>query len=121
MELNINGKNYELRYGLSFINRIDNIYTQSMNGVEFGMGVELLSTYLGMYRATALANAISAGTSHLDSQPSKNDIESYLENLAISDTDKFEQLFDDISEGMQHAPFLRKTLENLKSNQEDGK
>ena len=82
MELTINGKNYELKFGLGFINAIDNIYTQEMHGVSFGMGLELLNTYLRLGRPTALFNVIKAGTSHLNSKPSNADIESYLEDLA---------------------------------------
>lgn len=117
MELTINDKNYELKFGLSFINTIDNIYTQKMNGVEFGMGLEMLNTYLGLGRPTALFNLIKAGTSHLDSKPSNADIESYLEDLAEKDGEKYEKMFDEVNEAMKQAPFLRLTMKNLENAQ----
>jgi len=117
MELKINGKDYELRFGLSFINAIDNIYTQEMHGVEFGMGLEMLNTYLGLGRATALYNVIKAGTSHLNSKPSNNDIENYLEELATADNKDYDNLFDDIKGAMSQAPFLKRTMKNLENAQ----
>lgn len=113
MELKIGGKNYELSYGLSFINSLDNIYTQDMSGVQLGMGVEMLNTYLELGRPTALYNAIKAGTSHLNSQPANSDIERYLEDVAVEDDDKYENLFDDIKKGMEQAPFLKRALKNM--------
>lgn len=117
MELTINEKVYELKFGLSFINAIDNIYTQKMHGVEFGMGLEMLNTYLGLGRPTALYNVISAGTSHLNSKPSNTDIELYLEDLAESENEDYENMFDEVGEAMKQAPFLRRTMKNLENAQ----
>src|SRR5699024_12344226 len=100
MKLTINDKEYELKFGLSFINAIDNIYTQKMNGVEFGMGLEMLNTYMSLGRPTALFNVIKAGTSHLDSKPSNNDIESYLEDYPYSTVDEYASMFDELRQAM---------------------
>jgi|SRR5699024_1770716 len=115
MELTIGDKKYELKFGLSFINAIDNTYTQSMSGVEFGMGVEMLSTYMGLKRPTALYNLIKAGTSHLNSKPSNNDIEEFLENEFSEG--RQEELFDRAMEAMEQAPFLKQTVQGMKEQQ----
>src|SRR5690625_4351127 len=115
MELDINGKKYELRYGLRSINALDNLYTQDMNGVEFGMGMEMLNAYLDLGRTTALLNAIKGGTSHLKSKPSNDDIENFLEDIAMSDEDKYEKLFDQLKEEIEQAPFLKRALQNMKN------
>lgn len=112
MELEIGKKTYELRFGLSFINAIDNIYTQSMSGVQFGMGLEMMSTYLGLKRPTVIFNVIKAGTSHLNSKPSNDAIERYLESVFISE--KQEDLFKEIEVATEQAPFLKQTLQGLK-------
>lgn len=117
MELTINDKNYELKFGLSFINTLDNIYTQTAEGMTFGIGIEMLQAYLSMGRPTALANAIKAATSHLNSKPSNNDLEAYLETLAEKDEKEFDKLFDEIEESMQTAPFLKRALQNQKQAQ----
>lgn len=116
MKLVICGTTYELKFGISFINAIDNMYKQNVHGVEFGLGIELLNTQLEMGRPTALFNAIKAGTSHLDSKPSNHDVESYLEGLALSDGDDYENLFDGLKESMEQAPFLKRALNQMKKN-----
>lgn len=115
MNLEIGGKNYELRFGLSFINEIDNLYTQSMNGIEFGMGIEMMSSYLGLRRPTALNNVIKAGVSHLNSKPSNADIEAYLEG--VFEAGKHEELFKEIEVATEQAPFLKQTIKGLKAEE----
>lgn len=118
MELTIGKKEYQLKFGLSFINAIDNIYTQDMNGLDFGVGLEMLNTYMGLGRPTALMNAIKAGTSHMGSKPSNADIEAYLEELASSDDGRYESLFKNLTETMEQAPFLKRTLNDLNQKKE---
>lgn len=113
MEIKIKDKTYELKFGLSFINEIDNLYTQEMSGVKFGMGLEMMSTYLGLKRPTALQNVIKAGLSHLDSKPSNNAIEGYLEEIYIAE--KQEKLFKEVGVATEQAPFLKQTMKNLKN------
>lgn len=115
MELEIGKKTYELRYGLSFIEAIDKLYTQSMSGVQFGMGLEMVSTYMGLRRPTALQNVIKAGTSHLNSRPSNDDIEAYLESVFIAE--KQEDLFKQVEVEIEQAPFLKQTMKGLKQEE----
>lgn len=115
MELEIGKKTYELRYGLSFIEAIDKLYTQEMSGVQFGMGLEMVSTYMGLRRPTALQNVIKAGTSHLNSKPSNDDIESYLESVFIAE--KQEDVFKQVEVEMERAPFLKQTMKGLKQEE----
>lgn len=117
MELKIGGKEYELRFGIKFINELDNTYKQNMDGAEFGMGIEMLNAYLEMGRPTALYNAILAGTAHLKSKPSRNKVEEYLEELAMQEDEAYEQLFDQMKEEIEQAPFLKRALKNMKKNQ----
>src|SRR5690625_5570455 len=88
MDLKINGKDYQLQFGLKFINQLDNIYTQEVDKVKFGMGVEMMTSYLAMRNPLVLLNIIKAGTSHLNSKPSNNDIENLLEEHANGGTDR---------------------------------
>lgn len=115
MELEIGGKKYELRFGLSFINTVDGIYVQEHkgSGMGIGMGIEMIEMYMELGRPTALYNAIKAGTSHLNSKPSNYDIEAYLEDLAEQDNDEYEKLFDQLKEAMDQAPFLKRTKKAL--------
>lgn len=110
MELTINEKTYELKFGIKFINTLDNMYKQELNGVEFGMGVEMALTYLAMYRPNALMNVIIAATSHSSKRPSKKEIENFLEDLASKNDGSYDSLFDEVQEAMRLAPFLKKII-----------
>ncbi|MBW8350781.1 tail assembly chaperone [Bacillus sp. IITD106] len=112
MDLLIGGKEYTLEFGLKFINELDKAYTQRLNGVEFGMGVESAITYLAMENPTVLYQIIKAGTSHLKSEPSNDDIEKFLVEHAEKGT--LEKLFKDIQEAMEKAPFLKQKIQNFK-------
>jgi|SRR5690625_239594 len=114
MELTINGKDYELRFGIKAINTLDNLNKQSIEGLEFGVGVEMTNTKLSMGRPQGLVEAIKAGTSHLKSKPSTTDIEEYVEELAESDFEAYDKLFNEIKEAMEQSPFLKKIMKNLK-------
>lgn len=119
MKMTIGGTEYELRFGLSFINGLDNIYTQEMSSVKFGMGLEMMNTYLELKRPTAIANIIKAGTSHLNSVPSNEDIETALEE--VFEKGEQEKLFDDVKVAIEQAPFLRQTIKGLQPQEEKKK
>lgn len=115
MKLKINDQEYELHFGLKFINTLDNIYTQEISGVKFGMGVEMMNTYLAMKHPQALLNVIKAGTSHLNSKPTEKDIENHLEKLAVED--KLNDLFDEVQETAKQAPFLKHKMKQMEKAQ----
>jgi len=116
MNLTIGGKEYELEFGMKFINALDNIYTQSLHGMAFGMGVESLITYLNMENPASLYNGIKAGTAHLKSKPSNDDIEAYITELA--EKDELGQLYEDFFNALEKAPLVRKKIQTVKENME---
>jgi len=113
MILNIGNREYELRYGIKFIETLDRLYKQDLEGIEFGLGIEMAVPYLNMQRPTALMNVIKAGTAHLNSQPSNSDIETFLEELATNDIDKYEELYKEAIESMEQSPFLKSHVKRV--------
>lgn len=113
MKITINDKEYTLRFGTKFINSLDNIYSQNMNGVEFGMGMEMMQSYMGLRRPTALINVIVAGLSHLNTAPSEDKVEEYLE--AVFEKGEDEKLFVEVEKSMEQAPFLKRKMKELKA------
>lgn len=114
MKLKIGGKEYELAFGMGFINALDNIYTQNLQGMAFGTGVESLITYLNMENPTSLYNGIKAATSHLKSKPSNEDLEAYITELA--EKDELGKLYDDFFNALEKAPLVRKKIQTIKEN-----
>lgn len=112
MNLTIEGKEYQLEFGLGFIRELDKSYTIKADGMEFGMGVESAVSYLAMENPTVLFEIIKAGTNHLKSKPSNADIELFLVEHAEKGT--LEKLFKDVQEAMAEAPFLKLKIKRFK-------
>src|SRR5699024_6811969 len=119
MELKIGEKNYELRFGLSFIREMDMLYTQSMSGVSLGIGLQMMDIYLEIRLVTALANVIKAGISHLNTKPSNDDIEEYLADIFVKEEQ--EKLFKEVEVATEQAPFLKPTIKGLKQESNQAK
>lgn len=112
MDLTINGKEYHLQFGLKFIRELDKTYTQKADGMEFGLGIETAIPYLKMENPVVLYELIKAGTSHLKSKPSNDDIENEL--LKFAEEGKLEKLFKDIEKAMEDSAFLKQKMKKFK-------
>ena len=115
MKLTIGKKEYEMKFGLKFIRQIDKAYTQNIEGMEFAMGLQQLNIYMNMQNPDALYTAIKAGLSHLNTVPSNDQLEEYLEDVFVEGKD--EELFKQVQEAMEQAPFLKRQIERLKKEQ----
>ncbi len=115
MKLTIGKKEYEMKFGLKFIRQIDKAYTQNIEGMEFAMGLQQLNIYLNMQSPDALYTVIKAGLSHLNTVPSNDQLEEYLEDVFIEGKD--EELFKQVQEAMEQAPFLKRQMEKMKKEQ----
>lgn len=115
MQLTINNKDYELNFGLKFIRSLDKAYTQQIEGMEFSMGLQQANIYLNMKNPDALFKVIRAALSHLNTVPSNDELEGYLEGVYTDGKD--EKLFKDIQAAMEQSPFLKRQMENLKKEQ----
>lgn len=111
MKLLIGGKEYELEFGLDFIAELDKRYTAKQEGLEFGVGVEMATSYLRMKNPTVLEILIKAATSTEKSKPASKDIKAYLEEQAAND--KLEDLFNQFEDEMTTAPFLKGKLQQF--------
>lgn len=115
MKLTIADKEYELKFGLKFLRELDKAYVQKIEGMEFSMGLQQANIYLNMKHPDALYKVINSAVSHLNSQPSKEDIEVYLED--IYENGKETKLLTDIQKAMEQAPFLKQQLKEMKKDQ----
>jgi len=116
MKLTIGGKEYELRFGILFNNLLDNFYTQTVDGMEFGMGVEMAYTYLSNENPGAVFNVIKAATGHLNQKPSNDDIEAFIAEQSTADKglDKFcKELINEMTD----SPFLKSKLQKIEKEQ----
>ncbi|WP_433956995.1 tail assembly chaperone [Cytobacillus horneckiae] len=112
MEIEINGKKYQLEFGMKFIRKMDEVYFIDKEGAKFGMGIESAVTYMAMQNPTVLFEIIKAGTSHLKSKPSNEEIETEIEKYAIEG--KLEDLFLKFEQALGEAPFLKHKIKDFK-------
>lgn len=111
MNLNIGGKDYTLEFGLGFIAEIDKTYTQEMNGIEFGLGIEMVNMYLSNENPLAVFNVIKCATSHLKQKPSNADIEAFLSEQGQSG--KLSKFTEDLIKHMRDEPFLKAKFKKM--------
>lgn len=114
MDLTINGKDYELKFGLKFIRQLDKVYKVDYQGLEFGMGVNLAFMNLNQYNPTALVEVINAALSHHSSTPKFNKIEEKIEDYA-EENDGLGKLFEELLEELGKSAVVKDTLKQFKA------
>ena len=110
MELTIDGKKYELNFGIGFVHELDKIAGMKSNGVSMGMSLMLTLPAFEAFDPMALYNILYAGTHADNPRPSGKDIEGYLDSL----TDvKIDKLFKDIGAELKKSAMVRYTSNRL--------
>lgn len=112
-QIEINGKKYDLHFGLDFIREMDKRYEAKGDGLTFGMGVQSAVLYLKDFNPVVLADIILSATHTLKTIPSLADIEAWIEEQG----DNLEKTFDDFLSTLKTAPMTKlkvtKTLEEM--------
>lgn len=90
MKITIDNKNYELKFGIKFINSLDHLFGLTEQGLEFGMGTLPAVTALQSYDPAALAKIIACAS--VDNL-SVDMVSDYIENL---NEDELEKLFSEV-------------------------
>ena len=111
MEFKINGKEQELKFGIGFIRKLDEVYTADMNGVKFGMGLSMAMIQLQQYNPSALSEVIRAASKGNVRLISIDDaIEEYAE-----ENDGLNQLFTDVLEAVGKSKITKDTLKRMEN------
>lgn len=110
-EIEINGKKYDLHFGIDFIREMDKRYEVNGNGVSFGMGINSAVVYLKDNNPVILEDIILAATHTAKTIPSVADIEKWLE-----EQEDLEKVFDDFLSALKTAPLTKsKVVKVLKA------
>lgn len=116
MNFKIDGKEYELAFGMKFIREMDRRYTIKKGGLEFGMGMNLGVSYLRQQNPTVLQNILESALSHEKNRPSAEKIEKELEKLAV-ENDGLEKVFKDFETELGNAPLTKSTMKQFAKNE----
>lgn len=115
MTLTINGKEYNFKFGIGFVNEIDKTAMVNQNGAKFGIGLEVLMAKLKTWDVLALADALILANKTEDPKISRKELDEYIEN---TETD-IEQLFEDVIEGLKQSNVTRnKVVRQLQEMEE---
>lgn len=110
MELNINGQDTEIIFGLAFNREIDLKYKLEGRGITFGAGLDTLIPQLYAESAVALSEVIYHGTAHIKKgRPSGHQVDNFVE-----ETEDLDALFEQVLAALSEANISKKKVANWK-------
>jgi len=117
MTIEINGKEYELYFGLDFIDGLNQLYGFESNGVKMQLGgLKMLEAAMSMKDIVAIRKIIKAATETLKSKPSNRDIDKYIETRVIEEG--LDKIYAEFETEIKKQPFLNALTKNQVENQE---
>ncbi|MBF0747285.1 hypothetical protein IR073_06470 [Gemella sp. 19428wG2_WT2a] len=106
MQLTINNKNYNLHFGLGFLQEMNKRKSTSFDGMSTGYGaLALLSIGSMLQDPLAVVDVIKAATAQALQKPSNEDLEIFLNEKA--ENGQLDKLIFDLFEEIKKSPLLR--------------
>lgn len=112
MQVKINNKEVELKFGVKFVRELDKVAGLDVNGASFGMGLTKSVPALNTADPAVLADVIySAASTNKAFRPSQDDVDNFIDDY---DGD-LEKLFDDVTKEMSAANAIKVALKNVQA------
>lgn len=112
MQIKINGKEVELKFGVKFVRELDKVAGLDLNGASFGMGLTKSIPSLRTADPAVLADVIySAASTNEAFRPSQDDVDDFIDNYE----EDLEKLFDNVIKEMSQANAIKVALKNAKA------
>lgn len=111
MKLEIAGKEHQLEFGVRFLREMDKTYTEKVDGMEFGLGMEKAGFYLTTENPLVLVDVIKAATAHDKNSPSAKEIEKAIEVHA--EEHGLDKLFADIKEELGKSTWTKNKMKKF--------
>ncbi|MCL1990914.1 MAG: tail assembly chaperone [Defluviitaleaceae bacterium] len=107
MNLTINNKDYDLYFGLDFINYLDKKYYVEQNGFKLGQGLTYVVAQIELGNPLILVDLIMAGTL-TGTKVKEEEVKKYLETEA-----DIEALMTDFLSQLEKSPITRFNMKKL--------
>lgn len=107
MELTINDKKVELKFGVRFLHELDKIASVESSGIKFGMGLSRSILGLRAYDAAVLADVLYAASYGKVGQAT---IDNYLDNC-----EDLEKIFDDVIKEISESNAANLAVKKMKA------
>jgi len=112
MQVKINNKEVELKFGVKFVRELDKVAGLDVNGASFGMGLTKSIPALNTADPAVFADVIySAASTNKAFRPSQDDVDNFIDDY---DGD-LEKLFDDVTKEMSAANAIKVALKNAQA------
>lgn len=111
MEFEINGQAKEMKFGIGFIRSLDDVYKAEVNGVSFGMGLNMAMIQLQQYSPSTLSEVIRAAAK---GNPRLKDVDNAIEAYA-EENDGLESLFEEVIEEVGKSAITKATLKRMQA------
>lgn len=118
MQITIEDKDYNLYFGLDFLEWCEDNAGLKVDGVNMGIGgFNMLYSKLEMFDPVAIMKILKGATNTLKAKPSNTHLEFFLEGLIVED--KFEEFAEELQETLKGQPFTSVQIKKMSQNQED--
>ncbi|RDG16510.1 hypothetical protein DQM11_10050 [Leuconostoc pseudomesenteroides] len=112
MQVKINNKEVELKFGVKFVRELDKVAGLDVNGASFGMGLTKSIPALNTADPAVLADVIySAASTNKAFRPSQDDVDNFIDDYDGG----LEKLFDDVTKEMSAANAIKVALKNAQA------
>ena len=106
MLFEIKGKDYELKFGIGFIRKLDEVYKADYSGIEFGMGLTMATIQLQQYNPAGLSEVIRAA---VKGNVRLSAVDEAIEDYA-DEHDGLESLFEEINSELGKSTVVKDTM-----------
>lgn len=116
MEIKINGKEYELNFGVKFVRLLDEkmpimMTVKGMGEQSFGMALTRVVPALKTFDTAMLSDVIYNALWSAKSRPSQDDVDALIDNPKTD----IEKLFKDVIDAMSKSNSVKLATKNLKA------
>lgn len=115
MQLTINGKEYNFKFGVKFVRELDKEFGVVKEGISFGMALNTKVPELFGGSATALSDFLYAASVTESPRPSADDIDDFVDT--VKDIEPiFDEVIKELEESNAGKLAMRSMKEQLKGN-----
>ncbi|NJP37924.1 tail assembly chaperone [Alkalicoccus luteus] len=115
-EITINGKTYELNYGMEFLKRMDQRHKVENNGLSFGVGTTIAGVQLQQNNPTILQDIVECGLHNVKKdKPASDQIEETIVQM-FEEAEDPEKIFTDFLETFKKQPLLKAQMKRQEEN-----
>ena len=117
MQININGKKYELNFGIRFVMLMNQKHNANSNGMTLGMGINQATVVLAQNDVVGLAEILECATWINKDRPTINQIYAFIDNPKTNIDKLFEQVKHELTTSNATRTQVKNMMKTMKAAQ----